>query len=185
MSVHGENIMKTNSLKTSFTSVRLIEPDVERDAQLGVEWLDGARGRETLQLMGVADKDNKSTTLEHERARVQSFIEREDQLNWMIELDGRVVGAVWVDLQQNGNLPAPGVHIMIGDPAARGRGVGSAAFSIVTKYLQEIGYTQVFTRHLVGNSTAQSLAAKNGFVDIGEAYTDEDGLIWQNMEVCF
>lgn len=177
--------MKSPSLKANAPNIRLIEPDVERDAQLGVEWLNGARGRETLQLMGVADKDNKPTTLEHERARVQSFIERKDQLNWMIEFNGQVVGAVWVDLQQNGNLPAPGVHIMIGDPSDRGRGVGSAAFSTVTKYLKEIGYTQVFTRHLVSNSTAKSLAAKNGFVDIGETYTDEDGLIWQNMEVCF
>lgn len=177
--------MKAKVVKTAKPSVLLVEPRVERDAQLGVEWLSAEMGRETLRLMGVADKNNTPTTLEQEKARVQSFIDRKDQLNWMIELEGQVIGAVWVDLQQNGSLPAPGVHIMIGDPAARGRGVGSAAFSIVTKYLQEIGYTQVFTRHLVGNSTAQSLAAKNGFVDIGEAYTDEDGLIWQNMEVCF
>lgn len=138
-------------------------------------------GRETLRLMGVADKDNTPTTLEQEKARVQSFIDRKDQLNWMIELEGQVVGAVWADLQQNGSLPAPGVHIMIGDPAVRGRGVGFATFAVVIDHLKSLGYSQVFTRHLSSNTTAEILATKNGFENIGEAYTDEDGLIWQNM----
>lgn len=170
-------------LNTENAAIRLIEPDVQRDAQWGVEWLDGQTGYETLQLMGVGDKDNKPTTLEREQARVQSFIDRRDQLNWMIQLDGKIVGSVWVDLQSNDNLPAPGIHIMIGDLKARGRGVGSASFSAVIGYLQKLGYQEIFTRHLSTNTVAGVLSSNSGFTDFGDPYSDTDGLCWQNMKL--
>lgn len=44
--------------------------------------------------MGVPDKDNKATDISYERERVKDFIERDDQLNWMIDYQGKVVGSL-------------------------------------------------------------------------------------------
>jgi RimJ/RimL family protein N-acetyltransferase len=147
----------TENLQTENPDVCLIEPNIERDAQLGVRWLEGQSGQATLTSMGVTDKDNKPTTIEHERERVRDFIERQDQLNWMIEYQGKVVGAVWVDLEQVGKLPAPAIHIMIGDPKVRGKGVGFSASSKVIEHLLSLGFVNIHSRHLTNNNRATDL----------------------------
>jgi len=174
--------MKTISLETDNPSVHLVEPEIERDAQLGVQWLHGDIGRNTLQLMGVADDDNHVTTLEREKQRVTEFIEKPDQSNWMIEYDGRVVGSIWVDLEPKDSVPSPAIHIMIGDPNVRGKGIGFSATSTVLEYLVEQGNKNIYSRHLTKNTGARSLLDTLGFKDMGEPYSDEDGLEWQNVE---
>jgi len=171
----------TENLQTNNPDVQLVEPDIERDAVLGVKWLEGELGRATLTSMGVAAKDNKPTTLEYERERVRDFIEGRDQLNWMIEYDGNIVGTVWADLKQVGSVPAPAVHIMIGDPNVRGKGIGSAATSRVTQYLEGLGYKDIYSRHLTSNSGVSGMLQSLGFTKFGEPYTDEDGLERQNV----
>lgn len=174
--------MKAVPLETNNPRVHLVEPELERDAQLGVQWLHGDIGRNTLQLMGVSDEDNKPTTLEHEKQRVTEFIEKPDQLNWMIDYDGKVVGSIWVDLKPKDSVPSPAIHIMIGDPSARGKGVGFSATSKVVEYLEEQFNKSIYSRHLTKNSGARSLLDALGFKDIGDPYTDEDGLQWQNVK---
>lgn len=171
----------TENKPTSNPDVVLVQPDVERDAALGVQWLEGELGRATLTSMGVADKDNKPTTLEHERERVRDFIEKQDQLNWMIEYQGKVVGSVWADLRQVGNVPPPAMHIMIGDPNVRGKGIGYAATSKVTEHLKDQGFKSIYSRHLTKNGGASGLLQSLGFTELGEPYTDDDGLEWQNV----
>ena len=173
--------MKAPQLETTNPAIKLIEPDVERDAALGVEWLHGELGHSTLVLMGVADEDNKPTSLEAERARVQDFIEGKDQLNWMIQYEGTVVGSVWVDLVTKDELPAPAVHIMIGNPAMRGKGVGFSTVNSVLNYLKTLGHETIYSRHLTKNSGATTLLDSLGFHDLGEPHTDSDGLEWQNV----
>lgn len=169
------------SMQTSNPDVSLVQPEIERDAALGVQWLEGELGRTTLSSMGVADKDNQPTTLEHEREHVRDFIDGQDQLNWMIEYQGKVVGSVWADLKQVGNVPAPAIHIMIGDPDVRGKGVGFAATSKVTEHLEDQGFKAVYSRHLTKNSGASGLLQSLGFTNLGEPYADDDGLEWQNV----
>lgn len=171
----------TENKPTSNPDVVLVQPDVERDAVLGVQWLEGELGRATLTSMGVADKDNKPTTLERERERVRDFIEKQDQLNWMIEYQGKVVGSVWADLKQVGNVPAPAIHIMIGDPNVRGKGIGYAATSKVMEHLEDQGFKSIYSRHLTKNGGASGLLQSLGFTELGEPYTDDDGLEWQNV----
>ncbi|HCZ28323.1 TPA: hypothetical protein DHU97_01110, partial [Candidatus Saccharibacteria bacterium] len=65
----------TENLQTDNPDVFLVEPNIERDAALGVQWLEGELGRATLTSMGVADQDNEPTTMEQERKRVKDFIE--------------------------------------------------------------------------------------------------------------
>lgn len=173
--------MKAPHLDTSNPAIELIEPDVERDAALGMEWLHGELGHNTLALMGVAEKDNQPTTLEAEQKRVTGFIEGNGQLNWMIQYDDKVVGSVWVDLKEKEGLPAPSVHIMIGDPAMRGKGIGPASIGAVLEYLTDQGNETVYSRHLTKNKRAASLLESFGFIKSGEPHTDEDGLEWQNV----
>jgi len=172
--------MKAPQLQTINPNILLVEPDIERDAQLGQHWLEGELGRNTLRLMGVANKHNQSTTLEQEKERVRDFIENADQLNWMIQLDHKVVGSIWVDLKSKDKVPAPGLHIMIGDPIVRGKGVGGASAVAVIDYLKQQGETAVYSRTLVNNTAAKKFLKSIGFVPEGEPYTDEDGLEWQN-----
>lgn len=174
--------MKALELATSDVDVKLIEPDIERDAPLGVQWLAGESGRNTLELMAVAPANNKPTSLYHEKARVRDFIEKDDQLNWMIESKKRVVGAVWVDLCTVGTLPAPSVHIMIGDTSDRGKGIGRTVISAVITYLKEQGYDTVYSRHLSKNHVIQRLFIQLGFQELDAAYVDEDGLEFQNVK---
>lgn len=175
--------MKTIPLETADPQVHLVEPDIERDAALGVEWLGGDLGRNTLRLMGVTDGNNNPSTLEEERERVHGFITKEDQLNWMIAYGGRVVGSVWVDLEPTQYVPAPAVHIMIGDPEARGKGIGSAAIKAVIDHLKLTGAAHVFSRHLVENAGAAHLLHYLGFTNLGEPYSDKDSLRWQNVSL--
>lgn len=173
--------MKTTPLETSNPDVHLIEPDVERDALLSVEWLEGEIGRETLRLMGVADKDNQPTTIEQERERVKDFVEKEDQLNWMITYQDMVVGSIWVELRQTKYVQSPALHIMIGDPEARGKGIGLSATTTVVEYLEKQGYEHIYSRYLTNNEVSRNLLSQIGFHQMGTPYTDEDNLEFQNV----
>lgn len=164
-------------------AVQLVEPDVERDAPISVQWLQGETGRDTLQRMGVPDNDIIEPTLESERGRIKSFLDREDQLNWMIEIDGRVVGAIWVDLKPQGSVKAPAIHIMIGDPSVRGQGIGPQAMQLVIDYLYRQGYSTIYTRHRADNMPVEKMSTRLGFVPDGEPYVDSDGLKWQNIHM--
>ncbi len=173
-----------DSLKTHNQDIVLVAPDVERDAPISVQWLEGAIGRDTLKLMGNTDENNKPSTLEAEKERVRDFIASKDQLNWMIQFKDKIVGSVWVSLKPTDYLLAPSIHIMIGDPAARGQGVGSQACSAVIDHMRKEGsYDYLYSRHLVKNTPANNLLKDLGFENLGEQYSDSDGLSWQNVSL--
>ncbi len=169
-------------LKTGLPDLQLAIPDVERDAAPSVEWLDGENGRETLALMGNTEEDNKPSDLETERARIATFLSNPDQITWALRYRNKTVGAVWVSLKPTNHLPAPSLHIMIGDPSARGLGLGSAAFQSVISFLQG-KYTAIYSRHLMTNKGSEKLLKKVGFAPLGATYEDEDGLNWQNVAI--
>ena len=175
--------MKAPLLQSENSKLKLIVPVVERDAQLGVIWLNGERGRSTLELMGVQKKDIEQPNIHHERERIRNFIEKENQLNWMIEFNGKVVGSVWVDLEPKDYLPSPAVHIMIGEPEARGLRVGTESIKLVVEYLKNQGFENLYSRALTTNSVARSLLLINGFKLYRDRYTDKDGVEWQNVAV--
>jgi RimJ/RimL family protein N-acetyltransferase len=169
-------------LVTELPGLRLIAPDVVRDAPNGVEWLRGAIGRETLGLMGVNDAENVESDLATETDRITHMIESEDELAWMLERDGKVIGVLEVRLKGDEYLRAPNINTMIGDPSARGQGVGTAAKRAVIDYMfHEYGAGELYSRHLTRNEISAAGLAKLGFQNDGDAYTDADGLEWQNM----
>ena len=181
--------MKAPHLKTDNPPVRLVEPNIERDALLGTKWLSGELGRTTLRQMGNTESEIDQmlpATIENQAELVKSFLEREDQLNWMIEYEGKIVGSVWVDLDakkdKSGNVivPGPSVHIMIGDPDTRGKGVGSSAVGTVLAYLEEQGHNTIYSRHLTTNDGADYLLKSLGFTDLGDPYMNGT-LEFQNL----
>ncbi len=177
--------MKVLPIQTSNPRIHLIEPSIERDAPLSVQWLQGEPGRTTLRLMGVSDSDNKPSSLEQEKERVSSFISNEDQLNWMIAFDDRVVGSIWVDLVEKNLVPPPSIHMMIGAAAARGKGIGKAITPAVLQHLKQNGHDTVYSRHLITNEAVAHLLGNFGFKKMGQPYADEDGKYWQNVLLSF
>lgn len=168
-------------LITNLAGFKLVRPDMERDPPLSVQWLQGVAGRQTLSLMGVPPHRNQPSGLADESKRVEDFLSRQDQLNWMMQLGDRVVGSIWVDLSASDKLPPPSVHLMIGDTASRGRGLGKAALIAVLDYLCKQGYRQIHSRYLIDNAASNALLRSAGFRLDGDNYTDADGLIWQNV----
>jgi RimJ/RimL family protein N-acetyltransferase len=171
------------ALKTKSPEIILVEPDIERDAPVAVTWLDGDIGRNTLRLMGNTEENNKPSSLEEEKERIKGFIESTNQLTWMISLSNKVVGAIWVDIKPTEYLLGPAVHIMIGDPEVRGHGVGTNSTDAVVEYMRELHrYPRLYSRRLTSNEVAAGLLEKSGFSDLGNPYTDSNGLEWQNAQ---
>jgi len=171
-------------LGTSMPELKLVTPDVDRDAPISVGWLEGESGKDTLRLMGNAEKDIKPTDLEAEKQRIREFLTTKDQIVWTLQYDSKSVGAVWVDLKPTEYLSAPAVHMMIGDPEVRGKGIGASATQAIVRYLKEENkYAHLYSRHLAHNQAARALLKKAGFDNSGEPYSDNDGLEWQNVRM--
>lgn len=175
--------MFIKQLTTDKPEVKLIEPDVDRDAPLGVYWLADPHGRYTLKMMGVPDKDNRPSTLAEETQRMHQFIENKDQYNWMIEDSNQVIGTIWVDLLPAHGQQSPSLSIMLGDPEVRGGGIGYSVSLSVIDYLRSLKYSTLHSRHLVENLASKSLLEKLRFTNDGQSYFDEDGLHWQNVKL--
>lgn len=176
--------MKATALDTDNPDIHLIEPNVERDAPLGVTWLNGKLGRKTLELMGnSADAIDAMlpTTLQDQEEIMTDFIESQNQLNWMIEFQGDVVGAVWADLKPSEHLQSPSVHIMIGDSEVRGKGIGLSSVSAVIEHLGKQGHEKIYSRYRTNNEGSKHLLANLGFREIDEPYADKDNLEFQNV----
>ena len=177
--------MKAAQLETASADVNLIRPDIERDAVISVGWLEGNLGRSTLKLMGVAESEMSTPTLEGERKRIESFIEQHNQLNWMIKYKDEVVGAIWVDLITKDSVDSPALHLMIGNPEVRGKGIGYASSRAVMYYLKKEGFERVYSRHLAENKIAAKLLTDLGFSKDSEPYIDDNDLKWQNVKFKF
>lgn len=163
-------------------NLRLISPDVDRDVTNGLRWMNGEIGRKTQRHMGVAPNDVHDHTSSEEQNLVDNFIKTNDELVWMIQYHGQVVGVVEVGLKIPQSQNGPSISIMIGDIEARGKGLGSLVMSVVINYLRELGYEEVNARYLTKNRVSEQMNAKLDFSIDGATYVDEDGLEWQNVK---
>lgn len=161
--------------------IELIDIDVTRDAPLATAWINAPGGVEMLRLMGMIVPDDFTTTIDIEAERSQQIINDPNELAWMIEYDGEVVGILEVHLADQEGRPAPNIGIMIGDASARGRGIGTSAMQLALQELAELGNETIFARALTHNIASQKMLAKLGFVIEGEPYADADNLHWQNF----
>lgn len=173
-------------MKPKQSDIQLLTPDVERDAVFAHTWFTRPEGRATLLSMGNAEHEIEEMTLDDHRQIMQEFLDFEKegkQITRVIVADSKTVGVVWIELYENHGVKAPGIHIMIGDPNYRGKGVGKIAMGSMLDYVRDVlKYKMIYTRHLANNLPVAKLNETLGFVKDGEKYKDENGLEWQNIK---
>lgn len=174
-------------MKAYRNDILLLEPDIDRDAPFAFDWFRGAKGRQTLLLMGNAAHEISPPTLKGEQATIKEFLDLEKegrQITRMIVVGGVTIGAVWIELFENHGVKSPSVHIMMGNPEYRGKGIGTSVMRSAVRYaFEKLHATIVYSRHLVSNKNVSALMAKLGFEKDGDMYVDENGLAWQNVRV--
>jgi RimJ/RimL family protein N-acetyltransferase len=172
-------------MTTGMQGVRLLIPDVERDAPFAYEWFARPEGRDTLLRMGNAESEIEDSTLDGERKIMQEFLDLEKenkQVTRVITINNETIGVVWIELFKNHDVEPPSVHIMIGDPDYRRKGIGRFAMNWAIDYVRnQTNYKIIHTRHLANNIAIAELNRSLGFTNIGDVYTDDNGLTWQKV----
>ena len=174
-------------MKPNRPDVQLIAPDIKRDPPFAYGWFNQPRGRATLLSMGNAESEIEPATLTGEIETIQEFLflEKEgQQITRMIIYNGKTIGAVWIELFENHGVKPPSIHILIGDPDYRGRGIGSSVMQSAIDYVKnQLRYPVAYSRHLTSNVAVTKLNESLGFVKDGVQYTDDNGLEWQGIKL--
>ena len=168
------------------SDIQLLEPNVERDAPFALSWFERPEGHATLISMGNAESEIESPTLEGEKETLREFITLEKngkQITRMIVVDNKTIGAVWIELFENHGVKLPSVHIIIGDPDYRGKGIGKSAMKAAIDYSKKLKFKTIYSRHLSTNAPVSKLNDSLGFKNDGRPYKDENGLLWQNIRI--
>jgi RimJ/RimL family protein N-acetyltransferase len=165
--------------------IQFIKPNIDRDASFAFAWFDRPEGKQTLLSMGNAENEITPPTLEGEIETLKSFISMEAegiQTTRMIRIDNKTVGAVWIEWTENHEIQPPSIHILVGDPAYRGKGAGTAALrKAIEMVYEQKPSTNIYSRHLVSNAAIANIMKSLGFTQDGTSYADANGLQWQNI----
>lgn len=171
-------------MRSSREDIQLLLPDVDRDAISALAWFSRPEGRQTLRSMGNTESEIEESMLDGECRIMQEFLELESagkQITRAIIVDGVAIGVVWIELFENHGIKSPSIHIMIGNPDYRGRGIGRAVIQSAIDHISDVlKFKTVYSRHLSTNVAVTKLNESLGFREDGAAYKDESGLIWQN-----
>ncbi len=142
-------------------SIRLIEPDLAH-APASLAWLSQ---KEVGQHMGA---DFSDVSLEGEQKRLQEIIDSDDQYNWMIELDGTVVGNVCInsikEQSKAHECRAGSMAILIGDTNAWGKKIARHVNKVVIDWaFNEGGFEALCARIKEENIASIKSFAALGF----------------------
>jgi len=174
-------------MRSNRSDIQLVVPDEKRDAVFALGWFKRPEGRATLLSMGNAESEIELSTIETESATIREFLvleEQNKQITRMIRMDEKTIGAVWVELFENHGVKPPSIHILIGDPDYRGKGIGASVMLSAIEYVKDVlRISTVYSRHLVKNVAITKLNEKIGFEKDGGPYTDENGLRWQHIKL--
>jgi len=174
-------------MQSNRNDIQLLKPNIERDAPFAFSWFDRPEGWQTLLSMGNAENEITVSTIEGEKDTIKSFIKLENdnqQITRMIIADNKTIGAVWIELFENHNVKSPSIHIIIGDPEYRGKGIGISVMKAAIDYVrQSLNKKTIYSRHLVNNQAITNLTKTLGFENDGEPYVDDNGLNWQNIKL--
>ena len=165
--------------------LKLIEPNLEH-AEASVSWtLDSAV---TKYMGGDFDVPSK----EKEIDRLREIISNQDEYNWMIELDGQVIGNVHIDsikeTSTNFGAKAGNYGILIGDKKFWGKGIGQHVTSVVLEWaFSKGGFEIVSSKVLNENLPSIKLHKKLGFEYTGqspyEGKIEGKSTEWQNFKI--
>jgi RimJ/RimL family protein N-acetyltransferase len=137
--------------------------------------------------MGNAEHEIEPSTVESETAILREFIELEEeqkQITRMIVVNHMTIGVVWIELQENHGVHPPSIHIMIGNPDYRGKGIGKSVMQAAIDYVRgDLHLDTIYSRHLANNTAVASLNQSLGFEKDGSPYADENGLVLQGIKI--
>ncbi len=176
-----------NDIQTSLAGLTLTRPNPERDAPFAYSWFNSEYGRDTLLRMGNTDEQIGIPSLDKEVQTLETFLELEQtnkQLTWMMRIDNKSVGAVWIELLDTEHVKSPAVHIMIGDYSYRGQGIGTASMrAMIAIARDDLMAEYLYSRHLASNAIIIRLNQLLGFENDGLPYKDANGLLFQNIKL--
>jgi RimJ/RimL family protein N-acetyltransferase len=174
-------------MQSNRPDIQLLPPDIERDAPFALSWFERPEGHATLISMGNAENEIEPPTLEGEADTLRGFIELEKegkQITRMIITDKKTIGAVWIELFENHSVKSPSVHIIIGNPEYRGKGIGKSVMQAAIRHIKTTLHLKtVYSRHLAKNEPVTNLNDALGFHKDDNPYTDDNGLVWQNIKM--
>jgi L-amino acid N-acyltransferase YncA len=172
-------------IKSISDNLVFVKPKPSEHAPVTLKWFESSDGHETLLLMGNAEHEIEAPSLQSEIEILQEFItleEKKEQVTWMLQYDGSIVGVAWIELVENHSVKAPSVHLMIGEKELRGKGIGKATMSSLISYIiNNISTDFIYSRHLKSNTVIAKMNQGLGFIHDGSPYIDENGLEWQNV----
>lgn len=174
-------------MQTNDSSILLLPPDINRDVPFALSWFQGPEGRATLLSMGNAEHEIEPSTLESETAILREFIDLEHegkQITRMIIVNQKTIGVVWIELLENHDVQPPSIHIMIGNPDYRGKGIGKSVMHAAINYVRNaLNLNTIYSRHLANNEAVATLNKSLGFEKDDLPYTDNNGLVWQSIKI--
>lgn len=174
-------------MHTNDPTIFLLPPDIDRDVPFALSWFQRPEGHATLLSMGNAEHEIEPSTTESETAILREFIELEEQqkqITRMIIVDHKTIGVVWIELEENHSVQPPSIHIMIGNPDYRGKGIGKSVMQAAINYVRNtLRLDTIYSRHLANNTAVANLNRSLGFEKDGSPYTDSNGLVWQSIKM--
>lgn len=179
--------MKGPALTTKYAGakLKLVPPELEHAAE-SLRWVTDPL---VCRFMGM---DFSDASLAREQSRLREIIESDDGYYWEISLDGRLVGNASLhslaEYRNKYGKRAASYTIMIGDRAAMGRGIGTAATRAIFDWGFGKGGLELIVSRVAGQNTpSMSLMKKLGMRLTGtepntgagrDAFTE-----WQVFEV--
>lgn len=175
------------SLRTSFAQLTMVDPNPLLHAPVTLSWFESEYGKETLLLMGNAEHEIITPTLDSEMKILEEFIDlrkANKQLTWMLQFKQEIVGVAWIELTENHDVRPPSIHLMIGNEDYRGKGIGKTTMLALIQYIKDnIKTPEIYSRHLKSNTVVANMNQRLGFTNEGASYTDDNGLEWQNVKL--
>lgn len=145
-----------------------------------VTMLTWASDKEMMDAMAAPDHEplRDRATLETEQARVRDFANKRDTIIWAIRCDGKLVGQIWIDFDEDENNGRAGhLSYLIGNKSMRGRGLAAAVGQKVLEWAFEKGDFSAlrawcFTDNIASKKTLEKLRFIYDFRDTNDELVD-------------
>lgn len=146
--------------------LRLVAPSLKY-AAASLSWV---LQPDVMQYMGA---DLSNISLAGEVTRLQKIIDNKDAYNWMIEVDGVVVGNRNINMVSQMSKKYGGLvgksNILIGDKNYWGKGISTATAKAVLNWaFNEGSFDAIVTRVMPENTASLAVVKKMGYLPVGE-----------------
>ena len=107
-----------------------------------------------------------------------------DQPVWAVQVDGKQVGKVWLELEDTDFLAAPSLHVEFVDESYVGGDVESGVIKDTIRYAYgNLPYAELYSRHEVSDTQRGVVLRKLGFEPDDKPYKDDTEIEWQNVKL--